>query len=257
MGGSHSESPRHSLPSITDFKIQRRPQSMVLRKHKSTRWTPITMDTVSPACSAVLTHSPADDAPSSYAPPPGAPPSRNEHSSYQSTEEKERSQIGSSPYPDHSQSQSSYPSQGQYGQQQQQQPQKKGLGGLFDKLKGAAAQAQQGRPGGGMMGGGGGMMGGGGYGQQQHYPQQGYGGGGYGQQGMMGGGYGQQPMMGGGMMGGGYGQQGMMQPRRQGMGAGGAVRLHHLRYRSYADLSGCHGCRRWCKSGIVVLRYIC
>ena len=41
------------------------------------------------------------------------------------------------------------------------------------------------------------------------------------------GGYGQQPMMGGGMMGGGYGQQPMMmgQQRRQGMGAGGAVRV--------------------------------
>jgi len=60
------------------------------------------------------------------------------------------------------------------------------------------------------------------------------------------GGYGQQPMMGGhggmmgghgGMMGGGYGQQPMMmgQQRRQGMGAGGAVRDVPPFLRYYAD----------------------
>jgi hypothetical protein len=51
------------------------------------------------------------------------------------------------------------------------------------------------------------------------------------------GGYGQQPMMGGGMMGGGYGQQPMMmgQQRRQGMGAGGAVRDSLPNLLQYAD----------------------
>lgn len=175
-----------------------------------------------------LTSSPADDAPAAYAPPPGAPPSRND---YQSTEEKERAQVGSS-YPDHQQSQSPYPGQyGQSPQQQQQQPKKGGIGGLFDKIKGAAQQQQQQRMGGGYQQGG--------YGQQG-YPQQGYG-----QQPMMGG-YGQQPMMGGhggmmgghgGMMGGGYGQQPMMmgQQRRQGMGAGGAVRVILCNLRQCTD----------------------
>jgi hypothetical protein len=216
---------------------------MVLRQHESPWWTSVTVDTVSlsPWTWAGLTSSPADDAPSAYAPPPGAPPSRND---YQSTEEKERAQAGSS-YPDHQQSHSPYPGQGQYGQspqpQLQQQPQpKKGLGGLFDKIKGAAQQQQQQRMGGGYQQGG--YVQQGGYGQQG-YPQQGYG-----HQPMMGG-YGQQPMMGGGMMGGGYGQQSMMmgQQRRQGMGAGGAVRYPLPNIWQYADKTGGYGCRRRCK----------
>lgn len=171
-------------------------------------------------------------------------------------------QAGSS-YPDHGQSHSPYPdqySQQPSQQQHQQPPQKKGLGGLLDKVKSAAQQkmnaggggyGQQGHGQHGMMGGGGygqqqGMMGGGGYGQQQGM----MGGGGYGQQGMMGGGYGQQPMMGGmgGM--GGYGRQGMMQPqRRQGMGAGGAVRRTFCNtcIRRTLTLSGRNGSWRWCK----------
>jgi len=98
-------------------------------------------------------------------------------------------------------------------------------------------------------------MGGGyqqGYHQQGGYGQQGYPQQGYGQQPMMGG-YGQQPMMGGGMMGGGYGQQPMMmgQQRRQGMGAGGAVRVILCSPRQYTDRTGRYGCRRRCKLAMI------
>lgn len=213
MGGSLSKIPFSAPDAVTHASDSTRGT-----KHGSTSTRKLLVDpnhsghSKSRTALNGLTNSPADDAPAAYAPPPGPPPSRND---YQSTEEKERAQVGSS-YPDHQQSHSPYP--GQYGQspQQQQQQPKKGLGGLFDKIKGATQQQQQ-RMGGGYQQG---------YHQQGGYPQQGYPQQGYGQQPMMGG-YGQQPMMGGGMMGGGYGQQPMMmgQQRRQGMGAGGAVRV--------------------------------
>lgn len=180
------------------------------------------------SCTWPLQHvtdaSPAEDQPSSYAPPAGAPPPHTNHSGTPINEKSH--EWGNNGQNDEyaqarnndSYGSSSSPAPGyQQGYQQQPPQQQKKGGGFLNKLKQkieGAGQPQQ-RYGQQQYGGGyqqQGMMGGGGYG------------GGYGQQPMMGG-YGQQPMMGG------YGQQPMMgggmygRPQRQGggMGAGGAV----------------------------------
>jgi hypothetical protein len=177
--------------------------------HSKSLWPHTLHQVITQCCPLPLSWadpSPADDQPSSYAPPAGAPPPRTTNTGTPIDEKRhewgdnghngEYAQARNDQY-----GSSSSPAPGGY-QSQPPPPQKKGgfLNKLKQKMEGAGHQPRYGQ----------------GYGGG--YQQQGMmGGGGYGQQPMMGG-YGQQPMMGG------YGQQPMYgRPQRQGMGAGGAV----------------------------------